>query len=161
MTTYTTTRAGSTFPIASAAAAGVLQVAVGVYDYATNLAAASIIEFCKVPRGATVIGGWVQGSDLDTDATEELDFDIGWAANGIDTVDTDGFGNFGTLTGDASVHLPVAGLFMPFTNIIQNPGFKTFSAETTITGTINTDAATFTAGRLKVVVLYIVESVTV
>ncbi len=59
------------------------------------------------------------------------------------------------------MHSPVAGLFMPFANIIQEPGFKTFGAETTITGTINTDAATFTAGRLKVVVLYIVETVAI
>ena len=157
MATYTTTRAGSTFPVASAAPGGVAQVAVGVYNYAANLAAASIIEFCRVPKGATVYGGFVQASDLDTNATEELDFDIGWAANGVDNADTDGFGNFGTLTGDASVHMPVAGLWMPFANIIQDAGFKTFGAETVITGVVNTDAATFTAGVLKVVVNYIVD----
>ena len=158
MATYTTTRAGSTFPVSSAAVPhGVAQVAIGVYDYATNLAAASIIEFCKVPAGATVYGGFVQVSDLDTNATEEIDFDIGWAANGVDAVDVDGFGNFGVQTGDASVHLPVAGIWMPFVNIIQHPGFKTFSATTTITGVINVDAATLTAGTMKVVVNYIVD----
>jgi len=157
MGTYTTTRAGSTFPTGSAAPAGVAQVAIGVYNYSANLAAASIIEFCRVPKGACVYGGFVQVSDLDTNATEELDFDIGWAANGTDTADEDGFGNFGTLTGDASVHLPVAGIWMPFANIIQHPGFKVFSAETMITGVINTDAATFTAGTMKVVVNYIVD----
>lgn len=156
MATYTTTRAGSTFPVNSAAAAGVLQVAVGVYNYATNLAAASIIEFCKLPP-CTVIGGWVQASDLDTNGTEELDFDIGWAANGAEAVDVDGFGNFGVQTGDASVHLPVAGIWMPFANIIQDPGFKTFTKETMVTGVVNVDAATLTAGTMKVVVLYIVD----
>jgi len=157
MATYTTTRGGSRFPVGSAAPGGVAQVAVGVYNYASNIAANSIIEFCRVPRGACVYGGYVQASDLDTNGTEELDFDIGWAANGTDNADTDGFGNFGTLTGDASVHLPVAGLWMPFANIIQSPGFKVFSAETVITGVVNTDAATFTAGTLKVVVNYIVD----
>lgn len=157
MATYTTSRAASTFPVAGPAAQGVLQVAVGVYDYATNLAAASIIEFCRVPAGATVIGGWVQASDLDTNGAEELDFDIGWAANGTDAVDVDGFGNFDVQTGDVSVHLPVAGIWMPFANIIQHPGFKTFAAETVITGVVNVDAATLTAGTMKVVVLYVVD----
>lgn len=158
MATYTTSRAASTFPVASPAyLAGVEQVAVGVYNYATNLAAASIIEFCKVPAGACVYGGYVQASDLDTNGNEEIDFDIGWAANGVDSVDVDGFGNFGVQTGDASVHLPVAGIWMPFANIIQNPGFKVFAATTTIIGTVNVDAATLTAGYMKVVVNYIVD----
>ena|SRR3990167_7736908 len=157
MATYTTTRGAATFPVGGAAAQGVAQVAVGIYDYATNLAAASIIEFCRVPKGATVYGGYVQASDLDTNGTEELDFDIGWAANGVDAVDVDGFGNFGAQTGDVSLHLPVAGIWMPFANIIQTPGFKTFGAETTIIGTINVDAATLTAGQMKVVVNYIVD----
>jgi hypothetical protein len=157
MVTYTTTRGGATFPVGGAAAQGVAQVAVGVYNYATNIAAASIIELCRVPAGACVYGGFVQVSDLDTDATEELDFDVGWAANGSDAVDTDGFGNFGTLTGDASVHLPVAGLWMPFVNIIQHPGFKVFAKETVITAVVNVDAATFTAGTFKVIVNYIVD----
>jgi hypothetical protein len=46
---------------------------------------------------------------------------------------------------------------MPFVNIIQDVGFKVFSAETVITGVVNTDAATLTAGRMKVVVNYIVD----
>lgn len=157
MATVTTTRAGPTFPVGGPAVQGVAQVAVGVYDYATNLAATTIIELCRVPKGACVYGGFVQTSDLDTNGSEELDFDVGWAANGVDTVDVDGFGNFGTLTGDASVHLPVAGLWMPFVNIIQDVGFKVFGAETVITATVNTDAATLTAGRFKVVVNYIVD----
>jgi hypothetical protein len=157
MATYTTTRGAATFPVSGPATQGVAQVAVGVYNYATNIAAASIIEFCRIPAGATVYGGYVQASDLDTNGTEELDFDIGWAANATEVADPDGFGNFGAQTGDVSLHLPVAGIWMPFANIIQTPGFKTFAAETTITGTIVTDAATLTAGYMKVVVNYIVD----
>ena len=157
MATYTTTRGGSTFPVGGPAAQGVAQVAVGVYNYATNIAGASIVEMCRVPKGACVYGGYLQISDLDTNGTEELDIDIGWAANGTDAVDVDGFGNFGELTGDVSVHLPVAGVWLPFTNIIQHPGFKVFAAETVIIATINVDAATLTAGTMKVVVNYIVD----
>ena len=110
----------------------------------------------RVPAGATVIGGYVQATDIDTNATEEFDFDLGWAGNGTDAADPDGFGNFDVLTGDASVHLPVAGIYLPFANIIQNPGFKTFAAETTIQGVINVDAATGGTGVIKVVVFFVV-----
>ncbi len=154
MATLTAARAASTFPVGGPGQANLLHVAWGLYSLTANPTAADIIEFCKVPAGATVIGGFVQASDIDTNATEELDFDIGWAANGTDAVDVDGFGNFGVQTGDASVHMPVAGIFMPFVNIIQDAGFKTFAAPTTITGVINVDAATFTAGVIKVVVYY-------
>jgi hypothetical protein len=154
MATLTADRAARSFPTGGPAAAGILQVAWGVYNLAANPTAADIIEFCRVPAGATVIGGYVQAADLDTNATEELDIDIGWAANGVDNADTDGFGNLGVLTGDASVHLPVAGIYVPFANVIQSPGFKTFGAETTIIGTVNVDAATGGTGAIKVVVFY-------
>lgn len=154
MATLTAARAASTFPVGGAGQANLMHVAWGVYSLAANPTAADIIEFCKVPAGATVFGGFVQASDIDTNATEELDFDIGWAANGTDNADPDGFGNFGVQTGDASVHLPVAGIFMPLANVIQDTGYKTFAAETKITGVINVDAATFTAGVIKVAVFY-------
>jgi len=154
MATLTADRAASTFPTGGGGPAGVMHVAWGVYSLAANPTAADIIEFCRVPAGATVIGGYVQAADLDTNATEELDIDIGWAANGVDNADTDGFGNFGVLTGDASVHLPVAGIYVPFANVIQSPGFKTFGAETTVIGTVNVDAATGGTGAIKVVVFY-------
>lgn len=156
MAILTAARAASTAPVPGLPIPnGVLGVAWGVYSLAANPTAADIIHFCKVPAGATVIGGFLQGSDLDTNGTEELDISIGWAANGTDAVDVDGFGALSVLTGDASVHLPVAGLWLPFANIIQNPGFKTFAAETTLTATINVDAATFTAGVLKMVAWYV------
>ena len=156
MATLTGTRAAATFPVGGPAAQGVQQVAWGVYTLAADPAPNDIIEFCRVPAGATVIGGFLQGIDIDTDATETFDIDIGWAANGTDVADPDGFGNFGVQTGDASVHLPVAGIYLPFANIIQSAGFKTFAAETVITGTIIDDAATGGTGLLKVVVWYVV-----
>lgn len=133
---------------------GVLGVSWGYYTHGSNLAAADVIHYCKVPKGATVIGGFWQCDDLDT-GTEELDIDIGWAANGTDAVDVDGFGNNGVLTGDVSVHLPVAGIWIPFHNIIANPGFKTFAAETTLTATIVADAATGGTGVSKMVAWFV------
>jgi len=155
MATVTGSRAASTFPVSGLPIpGGVLGVAWGIYNHASNLAATTVIEYCRVPKGATVIGGFIQADDLDT-GTEELDIDFGWAANGTDAADPDGFGNMGVLTGDASVHLPVAGIWLPFAGIIQTAGFKTFAAETTLIGTVNVDAATGGTGISKMVAFYV------
>ncbi len=154
MATLTGSRAASTYPVGSAGQANVQHVAWGLYALTADPSPADIIRLCKVPAGATVIGGFVQAADIDTDATETLDFDVGWEANATEVADPDGFGNFGVQTGDASVHLPVAGVYLPLVNVIQNAGFKTFDAETTISVTVVDDAATFTAGSIKVVVWY-------
>lgn len=134
---------------------GVMGVSWGYYNHATNLAAADIVVYCKVPAGATVIGGFWSAVDLDTNGTEEIDIDIGWLSNGTDAADDDGFGNLGTITGDASVHLPVAGIWMPFHGIIQSAGFKTFAAETSLAATIVTDAATGGTGISKLVAYFV------
>ena len=156
MATFTAARAASNFPVASLSSTqGPLMVAWGVYDIATNPTAADIINMCRVPAGATVIGGFVQAVDLDTNGTETIDFDAGWADNGTDSADPDGFGNFGVQTGDASVHLPVAGIYLPFANIIQSAGFKTFAAPTTLTITNVATAATGGTGIIKLVAWYV------
>lgn len=156
MATLTGTRAASTFPVSGAARKGVLQVAWGTYTFAAAASAADVIEFCKLPAGATVIGGFYQGADIDT-GTEAFDMDIGWAANGTDVADPDGFGNFGVQDGDAVAQFrPVAGIYYPFVNIIQDSGFKTFAAETTIIGTVVAAANAGGTGVVKVVVLYVV-----
>lgn len=161
MATLTGTRARSTFPVGGAGQANMLHVAWGTYTLAANPSQNDIIEFCKVPKGATVIGGFLQGADIDT-GTEAFDLDIGWAANGVDTADTDGFGNFGVLDGDVvSQFRPVAGIYYPFINIIQDSGYKTFSAETTIIGTVNAAANSGGTGLLKVVVFYVMNQPTV
>lgn len=156
MATLTGSKAAATAPVPGVPIPnGVLGVAWGVYTLAANPTAADVIEFCKVPAGATVIGGFLQGADIDT-GTEVFDMDIGWAANGTDAADTDGFGNFGVMDGDAvSQFRPVAGIYYPFVNIIQDAGFKTFAAETKIIGTVNVAANAGGTGVLKVVVFYV------
>ncbi len=156
MATLTGPRAAANFPVPGLPEQGALGVAFGYYNVATAPSAADIIEMCKLPAGATVIGGYVQASDLDTNATETLDLDCGWAANGTDAADPDGFGNFGVLSGDAVAEFrPVAGIYLPFTNIVQDVAFKTFAAETKVIVTVTAAAATLTAGYLKVVVFYV------
>jgi hypothetical protein len=154
MATVTAARAASTFPVSAFSGAGVVQCAWGKYTHATNLAAATIIEYCRVPAGATVIGGFFRGDDLDT-GTEELDIDIGWAANGTEVADPDGFGNFGVITGDAVTEWkPEVSIFLPLNGTLLT-GPVTFTKETVIQGVVNTDAAAGGTGVTWVQVYYL------
>lgn len=154
MADLTTTRAAAAFPVYEGKGGGAVNAAWGTYAVAANPTAADLLNACKVPEGATVIGGYIQGDDLDTNATETLDIDAGWLANGDEVADPDGFGNFGVQTGDVSVHMPVAGLFLPLAGVLASAGPKTFNAETTIALTFIAAAATFAAGQVTVVVFY-------
>ena len=152
MATVSASRSASTFPVPGT---GVLRVAHGTYEHASNLAATTIIEYCRIPKGAVVVGGHFMGDDLDT-GTEELDIDIGWAANGVDAADPDGFGNLGVLTGDVSSHVGAAGIYCPLQGKLFTDGPQTFGAETVVQGVVNTDAATGGTGTTSVVVFYYV-----
>lgn len=161
--TLTSTRAGTGFPVASYAGAGVLQVAHGTYAIAANVEDGDIFEMCKVPAGATVVGGFFYGADLDT-GTETLDMDIGWAANGgsgtYDSADPDGLGNLGVLTGDAFAAgnvSPVAGLIYPLSGLFATGVLPTFTKETTLQVEANAAAATFAAGSISLVVFYVID----
>jgi hypothetical protein len=158
MATLTAARAAANFPVGGFAGAGVLNVAYGSYTLAANPTAADIIKFCKVPAGATVIGGWLRGEDIDT-GTEALDIDIGWAANGGTgvgaTADPDGFGNFGVITGDAVTELkPEASIFLPLNGTLKS-GPVSFDAETSIQGVVNVAANAGGTGVLWLTVLYV------
>ena len=156
MATLSSTRAAAGFPVYSSGGAGVLCVAYGTYELAANPTAADIIEFCRIPEGATVVGGYLMGDDIDTNATEELDIDIGWAANGNEAADSDGFGNFGVITGDAVAGTkPEVGIYTLLGGKLMTLGPQTFTKETVIQGVVNVDAATGGTGTLTLVVHYV------
>ncbi len=152
MATVSATRSSSLYPVPGT---GILRVAHGTYEHASNLAATTIIEYCRLPKGAVVVGGWFGGDDLDT-GTEELNMTLGWAANGVEVADPDGFGDFGVMTGDVTGHLGVAGLFFPLQGVMLTAGPVTFSAETIVQATVVTDAAATGTGTTSVVVFYYV-----
>jgi hypothetical protein len=150
MATLTATRAAAGFPVSSFSGAGVLQVAYGSYDMSANPTANDVLLLCKVPANATILGGWVRMEDLDSNATETLDFDVGTSA------DADAFGNFGVQNGDAVTnYLPEGGILRPLHGTLKD-GFVTTTAETTIQLTWIAVAATFAAGTVSVVVQYVV-----
>jgi hypothetical protein len=155
--TLTSIRANDRFPVSGTGDACNLKVATGTYEIAANVEAGDIFEMCKVPKDAVVVMGWVYGDDLDT-GIETLDMDIGWAGNGTDAVDTDGFGNLGVWTGDAITDLkPEVSIFYPFGGVLRTAGPKKFSAETAIQVYVNAAAATGGTGTLTVVVLYFID----
>jgi hypothetical protein len=156
MATFTATRAASTVPV-TAIGGGVLQCAYGVIEVTANPVAADIYQMCRLPAGATVVGGRVWSDDLDTNATETLDLDIGWAANGTDAADPDGFGNLGVLGTDTVAGVkPEAGYNFALGGVLTTDGPKTFAKETVIQVTTVATAATFAAGTLSVAVYYVV-----
>lgn len=160
MTTYTATRAAANFPVAGGVGnAQSVKVAYGEYEMTAPPAANDIIEFCRVPKGAVVIGGVYTIEKLEsTTSGATFDMDIGWAANGTDVSDTDGFGNFGApsfaaVTGykpetDRS-RLPLGG-------VLGITGPKTFAAETKIIGHIVASATNFVTSTAFVQAYYYV-----
>lgn len=156
MATLTGPKAASTAPVPGLPVpASQPGIAWGYYNFATAASAADVVNICKVPAGATVILGFVQGADIDT-GTESFDIDVGWAANGTDAADPDGFGNFGVLSGDVVAELKtVAGIWNPLGNVLQDSAFKTFAAETTITVTVTGAANAGGTGYIKVVLFYV------
>lgn len=147
-------RALSTFPVA-AGQAGDLKRAWGTYNIGAAVAAADVINMCRTPKGAIIVGGHIQGEDIDT-GTEALDFDIGYLANGIDAADTDAWGNLGVITGDVSVHLAtgVPGIWIPFQGVLVTGGPKTLAAETIHSILFNVAANAGGTGRLTMYVDY-------
>ena len=161
MATFTATKGRKGVPVAGVGDGGSLKVAYGSIDIAANPADDDIYEMCRIPAGATIMGGWFRGDDIDTNATETLDMDLGWAANGgsgtYDSADPDGLGNFGVLTGDAFATGNVANVVSynyPLNGLLNTGVFPTFTKETVIQLEANAAAATFAAGTVSVVIFY-------
>jgi hypothetical protein len=143
------------FPVAGYGGAGDLKIAWGTHNIGSAVAQNDVISFCRTPKGATIIGGWVIGQDIDT-GTEALDFDAGYAANGVDSADTDAWGNFGVVTGDVSGTQAEVGIFLNFQGVLASGGPKTLAAETVHQVLFNAAANAGGTGRLTMVVLYTV-----
>ena len=154
MTTTTVgPRAVAGFPIFQAVGSGIVCAAYGFHDYAATPALNSKVQLCRLPAGAVVLGGEFFTTDGDTGA-EALDMDLGWAANGAEAADPDGFVNGGLLTGDAITDLQAAGFNRrPFITV---PGKTQFTRETVVEAKCIAEATTFQAFSIACVVYYVV-----
>lgn len=157
MANITADRAAASFPVFTPLGAGTPGVAYGVQALTVNPTAADIIKLCKVPANAVVYDGFVRMTDMDTNGSPTLDVDIGWAANGVEVADPDGFGNFGVSNGTAVAgYLPEGGTRLPLHGVLGANGVQAFSRETTLQAVVNAVAATFAAGTITLVVFYLV-----
>jgi hypothetical protein len=155
MATLVAARAAASKPVFKPLGSGLMSVAWGSYTLAVNPTAADIVQFCRVPPNSIVLGGWLRGQDIDT-GTGVFDFDMGWAANGAEAADPDGFGNFGALNGTAVAnYLPEGGFLLPFHGVL-GAGPVSFSRETIIQGVVNVQPNAGGTGVLTAVVLYTV-----
>jgi hypothetical protein len=154
--TLTAARAAAAFPVFKPQGAGEVGFAYGVYEIAANVEDGDIFEMCRVPAGAVVVDGFVRADNLDTNATETLDMDVGWAANGVEAANPTGFGNLGVWTHDGVAEIkPETQIWYPFNGVLKD-GPKAFTNETTIQVEANAAAATGGVGTLYVGVYYIV-----
>lgn len=153
MATVDATRNATGFPVHSGDY-GNCHAAWGTINLTSNYAATTTYGFFRLPRGAKVFFGAAYAADLEA-GSDELDIDIGWAANGDEVADPDGFGNFGVWTGAAvSLLVPVAGNLKFFQGVLLTAGPKTFNAETEIIATVNVDAHTGGTGQITAFALY-------
>jgi hypothetical protein len=156
MATFTATRAASTYPAYQGIGSGNLSCAYGVIEVAANPVANDVYEMCRIPAGAVVVGGRFLSDDLDTNAAETLDLDVGWLANGSDAADPDGFGNFGVMGTDTVAGVKAeSGYNFALGGKLITDGPQAFAAETVIAVTCVATAATFAAGTLSVVIYYV------
>lgn len=153
--TLTATRAASTFPVFKPQGAGAVAFAYGTYEIGAAVEDGDIFEMCRLPAGAVVIDGFIRADDIDT-GTETLDMDIGWAANGTESADPDGFGNLGVWTGDAVAGIvPETQVYYPFNGVLKD-GPQSFSAETVIQLEANAASNAGHTGTVFVGVYYLV-----
>jgi len=110
------------------------------FDIGTALAVNDVVKMVRIPSGATVVDGRLKGTDIDT-GTETLDIDWGWAANGVDAADEDGYGNLGIWTGDSNNDFAMG-------NDLWTNGPRTFGAATDIQLDVNAVAAAGGTGTI-------------
>lgn len=122
--------------------------AYGKFTIGTALAVNDVVEMLRIPAGSTVVGGRLRATDIDT-GTETLDIDIGWAANGVEAADPDGFGNPGVWTGDANNDFELGG-------VLWATGPQSFTNETMIQLDVNAVAEAGGTGTIWLVVEYVI-----
>lgn len=140
-------------PVAGHGFAGNLKVAYGTYNIASAVAQNDVIQMCRTPKGAVIIDVAIYGQDIDT-GTEALDFDAGYAANGVDDADTDAWGAFVNVTGDG-IGNDTAGVRLFGGGVLASGGPKQLGAETVHQILFNAAANAGGTGRLTMVVHYI------
>lgn len=140
MATYYSDEYSETLVYGPKAPNGVVHSVCATFEIGAALAADDVIKMLRLPAGCTVIDGFLRATDIDT-GTETLDIDWGWAANGTEAADEDGFGNLGIWTGDSNNDFAIG-------NIYWSAGPKFFTNQTDIQLDVNAAAAAGGTGKI-------------
>ncbi len=108
--------------------------------------AADVIKMFKIPVGFTPLFGYLMGDDLDTNATETIELDVGITGSATKYLDS------GALNGDAVTNVKTTvGIWMPLMgDLILTPA-ATITTETDLIVTVTAAAATGGTGTVKVI----------
>lgn len=149
MTTFAGPKATKLFtPIGG----GHVAVAQGYVDVAIAPVVADIYQMCSIPRGAIVIDGKFWAQDIDTNATETLGLEVGWAGNGVEAASVAGLVPASVISGDTV--LDVVPASRSIRNFDMSNGSLAFTNDTQIQVQVTAIAATFAAARMFVEVMY-------
>jgi hypothetical protein len=141
MATYQSQQVSGQMPIPSHGDASSLKCQRFVVSVTAALTTSDAIEFGYLPDYARVIDAYVEATDMDTNGTPTLAFNIG------DSGDVDRL--FAATT---------AGQAAGVTRMSAATGFgHRYDAATLITGAPSTNAATGAAGTLALTILYVIE----
>ena len=149
--TFTGSRAAASFPV-FAGTSGNVRAAYGRFTLTEVPEVGDIWQLCRLPAGAVVLGGYLAATDIDT-GTETLDIDLGWAANGAEAADSDGFGNFGLISGD-SPGVDVTNGVVPNMRNLGFTTFPSFTRETIVQAQCIAVAAAGGTGSISCVIYY-------
>lgn len=81
MTTYASTNTGAANAVPGVGDGHGLKAVVGVFSLTAALAANDVIQSPTIPKGATIIDVIVSSTDLDTNGTPTITFDVGYSAD--------------------------------------------------------------------------------
>lgn len=161
MTVYTAERSIAHYPMATPNIAGVMECSYGIIHFplTNHPQAGDIIELCHIPAGTTIIGGEFLSGQLDVFPGETLDFDIGWADNGVEDASSDGLGNLGfALEHSIEEYKHEVGDMGPLQGDIMRNGPLTFTNKTLIQVTVNVAANVPITGNMSITVWYILDT---
>lgn len=146
MATYYSDQYNQNLTYSGIVPSGVVHRVAAKFTITTALAQDDVVKMLRLPAGATVVEGRLKATDIDT-GTEALDIDIGWAANGVETADEDGFGNLGVWTGDSNNDFA-------FQNVLWSAGPKYFTNATDIQLDVNAAANAGGTGTIWMIIDY-------
>jgi hypothetical protein len=168
-TTYTATRAASTFPAYQPVGSGSKNTAWGTIELTVNPAPADVFQMCKLPKGAVIIGGRVKGDKLDSTGAGSACMTVNIGVNkALTTPDgttvtaastSNALGAAWAFGSDFSAVLgykPESGRNLPLGGLLLSHGPLTTTEECLGTVTIITSAGGLTTGTLTMEVDYLV-----